>query len=222
MAQQVLEETDTSSLPVAKPLDSSKTSSSNKAPFSGRHGAELKSFVLEPSSLTHTRKGSLQGNGNSMADPPWAQPSLSSQVLYEHRPSSLSPQQLEQRRSHDRRTGIDELAPPRAELCLVQRRSLERVVRARGWSIGWASAANEHLFDSASLTDIDLNDRSTSAGESESSNTAQGNHQKNPTLVGVCHPSLITAVSSVDQFRSLYEVSCSRLRCAVWKAKMVT
>lgn len=221
MAQQVLEETDTSSLPAAKSLDNLKTSSSSKASFSGRHGAESKSSMLEPNPSTHIRKSSLQGSGNLTADPPWAQPSLSSQVVYEQRSSGMSPQQLDQRRSHDRRTGIDELAPPRAELCLVQRRILERVVKARGWSIGWASAAHEHLFDSASLTDIDLNDRSTSAGESETSNIAQGDDQKNLKLAGVCHSSLTTAASSIDQFRSLYEVSCSRLRRAVWQANMV-
>lgn len=167
----------------------------------------------------HSRTSSLQRNQGPMGEPPWAQASLSSQVVYEQRSSSTSRQHNEQQRSHDNRTGIEGLAAHRAELILVQRRVLERIGKARGWSIGWTSAANAHLFDSASLTEIDLDDPKSSLGELENPDSmAQEGSSTRSMLQGLYHPSLVAAISSIDDFRNSYEVGRARFKRIVCQA----
>lgn len=220
VAQQVLEETDITALPTARFSDTHKPSSSSIASSRGRHDSELKLPMSESNTLAHHRGTSyLPRNRGSMGEPPWAQASLSSQVVYEQRSSSTSRQQNEQQRSHDNRTGVEGLAAHRAEILLVQRRVLERVGKARGWSIGWTSAANAHLFDSASLTEIDLDDPKSSVGEVENTDSmVQEGSSKDSTLQGLYHPSLVAAVSSIDDFRNLYEVGRRGLKWTVAQA----
>jgi hypothetical protein len=109
------------------------------------------------------------------------------------------------------KNGLQELAGTRAQLVVVQRRVLEQIGKALGWSIGWAavlSATGNH----EELSDVDLdNDEKNNTNEVEHIDK-QIAKLATPTA-GISASALLSATSSIEQFRQSYEVRCGLIDC---------
>jgi hypothetical protein len=101
---------------------------------------------------------------------------------------------------------IESLAGHRAELYLLQRQIMERTAEAKGWSIGLSSLRTIVSDQSTTMKDIDLNDDDDSADGSNSTSNASKDESQLRTLSGICQATLIGAMSSLDDFKSSYEV----------------
>jgi hypothetical protein len=100
---------------------------------------------------------------------------------------------------------MQELAGTRAQLVVVQRRLLEQIGRALGWSIGWA-AVLPILIHHEELSDVDLDDEDKLDSDSQTTKKSTAT-SPDVSTVGIAAETLKVAVSSVDQFRQSFEVS---------------
>ncbi|KAJ9665420.1 hypothetical protein H2201_004498 [Coniosporium apollinis] len=196
VAEQVLDETATPSLPltVSGP-DSTNASSLNALQ---RYSQEPRSMI--PSSRTTTPH---HGKRDPTTDPPYSRTPASGQIVYEHgrfhenqpaHAAGVQPPPV---------TGSEELAAYRAELYLLQRRILERVGKGFGWSAGWAAV--NALLPIAELTfsEVSLDEEEPPAARGiETDVKPEGQMQRTQ---GLSSTNLATAASSIDEFRSLYE-----------------
>lgn len=138
-------------------------------------------------------------------DPPYSRTPASGQVIYEHGRFHENQSAHAAGAQPPPVTGLEELAAYRAELYLLQRRILERVGKGFGWSVGWAAV--NALLPIAELTfsEVSLDEAEPPAArEMETEFKPGGGVQRTQ---GLSSSNLATAASSVDEFRSLYEVS---------------
>ncbi|KAF2205415.1 hypothetical protein GQ43DRAFT_477384 [Delitschia confertaspora ATCC 74209] len=202
-AQQVLEETSTSSLPISKFTKDTTTSSSGKMRTFGKHGEEQKFSVAEPKTRIHpTRSSSLSHGRPSLADPPYAQPPASAQVVFENG-------QYQERLPHQGNTsqpqvksGVQGLAGNRAQLLILERRVLEHIGKMLNWRIGWTAVIAEQNPQKEDLSDVDLNEPEEKSEQITSPKEAQ---DMTSSTVGLAAAALVNAVSSIEQFRDSYE-----------------
>ncbi|KAJ4362107.1 hypothetical protein N0V95_001564 [Ascochyta clinopodiicola] len=200
---QVLRETSTSSLPFTKfSRDVTTTSSGKSLSFNGR-SKEQKMAVSEPKSMIHPSRSSSRSGST---DPPYLQPTTSGQVVYENgqyqdRPASSQPSAINQSKN-----GLMDLAGQRAQLIGIQRRLLEHVGKTLGWAVGWA-AILPSLGQSEDFTEVDL-DNEEEEDEEAAERSAYVKDTKKPTHAtsGISATALISALTSVDQFRQFYEI----------------
>ena len=202
---QVLSETSTSSLPFTKSPDSALSGSPGRTLSIRGRSKEQRMSVPEPKSLGHpTRSTSLGSGRSSSSDPPYAQTG-GGQVVYENgqyqdrSPSKHDP------KAPSVKNGQLELAGTRAQLLAIQRRLLEHVGNDLGWKVGWA-AVLPSLSQSEEFTNVDLNAPEVDS-EDEEAETKKVIKPSRPT-VGIFSGTMVTAVSSFDQFRQSYEVCC--------------
>jgi hypothetical protein len=154
--------------------------------------------------MIHPSRSSSLNPGRSSADPPYAQNTTTAQVVFENgqyadRPAPAAGSTLPQTKN-----GLQELAGTRAQLVAVQRRVLEQVGKALGWSIGWDAVLP--LLDShKELDDVDLDDQKESTPENVDADKTK-TAELSKTTVGIFAKGLLNAVSSIEQFRQFYEV----------------
>lgn len=149
-----------------------------------------------------TRSSSL--HGRSSADPPYAQPSTTGQVVFENGQYTDRPQPNQESALPQAKNGLQDLAGTRAQLVVVQRRLLEQVGRSLEWSIGWA-AVLPVLGDSEELEEVSLDEEEKSAAEANGSEQKSVAELATPTS-GISASALLNATTSIDQFRQFYEV----------------
>lgn len=199
---QVLRETSTNSLPFTKSSKNLLTGSPGKSlSFSGR-SKEQKMSAIEQKSMVHpSRSSSLSTGRSGSADMPYAQPTASGQVIFENGQyrDPLASSQAGAKVSN--KNGLQELAGLRAQLLAIQRRLLEHVGRTLGWDIGWA-AILPSLSITEEMSDVNL-DEDAEKEDKVTPNTTKEGHS-DPVLGIVAGP-LVRAVSSIEQFRQLYE-----------------
>lgn len=201
--QQILDETSTSSLPISKFSQDISTSSTGKMQPFGNHSQEQKLSFAEPKTMIHpTRSSSLNYGRSSSAEPPYSQTPASGQVVYEHGQYQERPVPGQESTAPSVKSGLQDLAGTRAQLLVVQRRILEHVGKALGWTIGWATILST-LKEKEDLTDVDINGKSDS-NEADAPVT-QPVKAASPT-VGLSAAAIVNAISSVEQFRQYYEV----------------
>jgi hypothetical protein len=201
---QVLSETSTASLPFTKSSSSAPSGSSEKSLSIRGRSKEQRMSVPEPKSMIHPNRSTSLGAGRSSSnDPPYANAG-GGQVVYEN-----GKYQDRTSSKHDTKTppvknGQLELAGTRAHLLAIQRRLLEHVGNDLGWKVGWA-AVLPSLSQSEEFTNVDLNGAEEVDSEDEEAETKKVIKPSRPT-VGIFSGTMVTAVSSFNQFRQFYEV----------------
>jgi len=173
-------------------------------PF-GSSAKEPKTLVSEPKSMSHpARSSSLSAGRSSSADPPYAQPTSSAQVVFDNGQYPDRPAPTKDSAIPQAKTGVQELAAARAQLLVVQRRIFEYVGKSFGWTIGWA-AVLESLNPKEEMSEVDLDDKEDSDEEG-----AQLQQEVTPiaSTFGISAPAMTSAISSINHFRQFYEV-CS-------------
>jgi hypothetical protein len=202
--EQILKETATSSLPFTRHLKDAVSNSSGKSlPFGGK-SKEQKSRLSEPKSMIHPSRSSSLGNTRPSTEPLYAQPTTTGQVVFENGQYNDRPAPNQEGALSQTKNGMQELSGTRAQLVVVQRRALEQVGKSLSWSIGWATVLPS-LTQQDELSEIDLgadDDSSQTAADIQENKT---NELSTPTT-GVYSRALLSAVSSLDQFRQSYEV----------------
>ena len=202
--EQVLRETSTTSLPFTKFSKELSAGSSGKSlSFSGRN-KEQKISVSEPKSMIHPSRSSSLNHGRPTADAPYAQPTASSQVVFENGQYHDRPLPNHASSIPSAKNGLQDLAGTRAQLLVVQRRLLEHIGKALGWNIGWA-AVLPSLNLEEELNDVDLDEKEDIAPKEQPADALEGGKPATPTA-GIFSDALVSAASSVEQFRQSYEV----------------
>ncbi|KAF2491824.1 hypothetical protein BU16DRAFT_565520 [Lophium mytilinum] len=204
VAQQILDETATSSLPVSKFRGDATSGSSGKMLSYGGRAEELKANVPEPKTMIHpSRSSSLSHRRTSNADPPYAHIPPSGQVVFDHGRFEERPPPISQPTVVPMKSGIHDLAGNRARLYIVQRRILEHIGQNCGWAVGWAAFAATKHSQKDDFRDIDLDE----TNDEEVKQLRQGggaDEISSPTL-GLCVVTLRDALSSLGDFRGFYE-----------------
>ncbi|KAF2755603.1 TMEM1 family protein-like protein [Pseudovirgaria hyperparasitica] len=208
VAQQTLDETKTSALPVSLLRKGSANDSASKLmPFRGKSD-EPKASIPEPKTIIHpARSTSLQNRRNSLSEPPYAAVPPSGQVVFDHGtfPSSQTVKSQQDISMQRNSVALEDLAAHRAELYLVQRRLIEHVGNAAGWSIGWNALTSTQSVKNEDLSDVALDDSDESSSE-----TASPKREKKETFTtkGLLADDLELAMESIHSFRNLYEGLC--------------
>ncbi|KAF2836928.1 TMEM1 family protein-like protein [Patellaria atrata CBS 101060] len=194
VAKQIVEETTTPSIPVTA-FTKDMTSSSDKS--LSRAGSEPKVAVQEPKTLSHPiRSSSLSHRRTGNTEPPYALTPASSQVVYEGGTFGAENTNQHSEDTANQRSGLEDFVARRADLYLVQRRILENLGSKKGWKISW-QALGQHLNATIGrMTEVDLNKTDELASETEISL---------PKHTGIYGKSLIEALSSMKNYRSLFE-----------------
>ena len=200
--------TATSSLSFTRFVNDSTTASSGKSlSFGGLH-KEQKLRVSEQKSMIHpSRSSSLGPSRSSSIEPPYAQPTITGQVVFENGHYNDRPAPSQDSTLPMAKNGIQELAGTRAQLVAVQRRVLEQVGKALGWSIGWA-AILPSLVSHEELSDVDLENDTQDSQEAEIIEDKKPAGLGSP-IAGILAVPLIDAMISLEQFRHFYEVCWS-------------
>ncbi|XP_014553540.1 hypothetical protein COCVIDRAFT_107443 [Bipolaris victoriae FI3] len=199
---QVIRETSTASLPSDRPTrDASAGSTSKGRSFSGR-SKESKSKNSDPK--LPSRSSSLN-QGRSTPDMPYSQTAANAQVVFENGQYHDRPATGQSATTISARNGLQELAGTRAQLLAIQRRLLEHAGKALGWNIGW-NAIVTSLTAKEELTDVSLDEEEEAerAAEREASNT-KPDSELEKARIGISAVALLTAISSLGQFRQFYE-----------------
>lgn len=202
--EQILRETATSSLPFTRYSQDGVSGSSGKSLSFGGQSKEQKLRVSEQKSMIHPSRSSSLNHGRSSADPPYAQTTVSGQVVFENGQYTDRPPPNQESTLPQTKNGLQELAGTRAQLVVVQRRLLESVGRSLGWSIGWA-AVLPSISHREELTDVNLDGDEEDTVEEEATKKAKASIL-NPTT-GIFASTLLNAASSINQFRQSFEVS---------------
>jgi hypothetical protein len=202
--EQILRETATSSLPFTRYFQDGANGSSGKSLSFGGQSKEQKLRVSEPKSMIHPSRSSSLNNGRSAAEPPYAQTAVSGQVVFENGQYTDRPPPNQESALPQAKNGLQDLAGTRAQLVVVQRRLLEQVGKSLGWSIGWAAVLPS--IGQEELTDINLDGDDEGVAKEEEPSKKEMNKMDTPTT-GIFAGTLLTAASSIEQFRQSYEVS---------------
>ncbi|KAH3915205.1 hypothetical protein HBI56_014220 [Parastagonospora nodorum] len=201
--EQVLRETATSSLPFTRYSKDATSGSSGKSLSFGGRGREQKLQVSEQKSMIHPSRSSSLNHGRSSAEPPYAQPTAASQVVFDNGHYNDRPAPTQESTLPQSKNGLQELAGTRAQLVVVQRRVLEQVGKALGWNIGWAAVLSG-TDDHEELSDVDLEEDEKSTTDEVASDDEKPSKLATPTS-GISASALLSAASSIEQFRQAYE-----------------
>lgn len=206
--EQVIRETSTASLPSDRPIREKSTGSSGKSRSLSARGKESKT---KSSDQKLPSRSSSLNHGRSTPDVPYTQTASNAQVVFENgkyhdRPATGQPSTVPSAKN-----GLQELAGTRAQLLAIQRRLLEHAGKKLGWNIGW-NAIVASLTVKEELTDVSLDEEEEAerAAEQEASNTKPDAELEKSSL-GISAAALLTAMSSLRQFRQFYEV-CNTTR----------
>jgi hypothetical protein len=180
------------------------TASAGKSLSFGGRNKEQKIKVAEPKSMMHPSRSSSLNHGRPAADMPYAQPTASGQVIFENGQYQDRPPQNQQSTISSAKNGLQELAGTRAQLLAIQRRLLEHAGKSIDWKIGWTAILSS-LNQKEVLTDVDLDGDEERASDQEASDSRQDTEAPMASL-GISAGALVTALSSVEQFRQFYEV----------------
>jgi hypothetical protein len=190
IAQQILAQTSTKSLPIPP---STLISADSKMSMLTQ---EPKTAIPEPKTMMHpARSTSLTVNtrGSNTQGPP-------SPGIFPGRRASVSNAGGESKSSSTfLKTGLEELAAHRAELYVLSRSILEHLGAGRDWLVGWNVVA-ELRGHVGQMEDVDLDEK-----PAEFDNNQTLNGKTSPTLHGVVNKLLRTALEDQEDFYRLYE-----------------
>ena len=183
IAQQILAQTSTKSLPI--PTSSLTTPDS----------PEPKSAIPEPKTMMHPARNSslrISTSGTLVGRPP-----PSPNIFPTGRPSSQ-----EANNSSFLKAGLEDLAARRAELYALSRNVLEECGKKRGWSDGWSDVPVVGEASMVDMVDIDLGD---DAHEEDTKKTDSEPKEAVVSIAGIDSALFRTALANQDDFYRLYE-----------------
>jgi hypothetical protein len=211
--EQILNETATSSLPFTRYLKDNASGSSSKSLSFGGQSKEQKLRISEQKSMIHPSRSSSLNNRRSSGtgEPAYAQSSGVGQVVFENGQYADRPVPTQESVLPQTKNGLQELAGSRAQLVVVQRRVLEQIGKSMGWSIGWA-AVLPSIGHGEELSEVDLDDDAESNAE-EAEPEDKTPIKLGSSTTGISATGLLSAVSSLDQFRQFFEVGSDTVLC---------
>lgn len=192
VAQQILAQTSTKSLPIPPATTSPTTGDSS----------EPKSSIPEPKTMMHpARSTSLRVSTTSTI--------LSSIPSPNFFPGPGSrrasvPDSQDTVNTPQNKGGMDELASRRAELYALSRNILKETGKKRGWSDGWSSAPIIGETGLQGMEDISLDDDAPTDGVVSAEDPKDSDAQY--TLAGLDNKLLRTALDNKEDFYRLYEM----------------
>lgn len=196
---QVLRETSTSSLPFTKYSKETNLSSPGKSlSFNGRGKEKL---GPEPKTMIHPARSSSR---SGLTDAPYLQPTTTGQVVYENGQYQDRPAPAQSGVVNQSKNGLMDLAGQRAQLIGIQRRLLEHVGKAMGWTVGW-SAILPSLSQSEDFTEVNLDEDEDDEDTAGSAEAIKDDERHVHTTSGVSATALVSAITSLDHFRQYYE-----------------
>jgi hypothetical protein len=205
VAEQILDETNVAALPKTS-LDSQSSIASV-----GEVSSDKSFHPARSSSLSHRPNPGT--NSSKLEDTTLAVLAKLGQKSLTETPSEPTPP--------TKISDIESLAGHRAELYLLQRQIMERTAETKGWSIGLSSLHTVGSDRSTAMVDIDLNDDDDSADGSNSTSDASKNGTQLRTLSGICQATLLGTMSSLDDFKTSYEVCLVKFtRCSSYITNM--
>jgi hypothetical protein len=154
--------------------------------------------------MIHPSRSSSLGNTRPSAEPLYAQPTTTGQVVFENGQYNDRPTPNQDSALAQTKNGLQELSGTRAQLVVVQRRVLEQVGKSLGWSIGWATVLPSLTRDDE-LSNVDLTTDDESSQNTVDIQETEAAELRTPTT-GIFARTLLSAVSSLEQFRQSYEV----------------
>lgn len=163
--------------------------------------------MSEPKSIIHPSRSSSLNHERPSGEPPYAQPTTASQVVFDNGQYNDRTVPAQDSALPQAKNGLQDLSGTRAQLVVVQRRVLEQIGKALGWSIGWAAVLSA-IGSHEELSDVDLDNDEESAAEEAGATEDKTTKLSTPT-VGISGSALLTAASSIEQFRQSYEVLCN-------------
>ena len=202
--EQILRETSTGSLPFTRSSRDTSTGSAGKSLSFGGRNNEQKTKMSEPKSMIHPSRSTSLNNGRQTSDMPYAQTAANAQVVFENGQYQDRPPPTQQRTIPSTKNGLQELAGTRAQLLGIQRRLLEYAGKVMGWNIGW-NAILSSLNEKEELANINLDSEDEDAAE-DAALKANPDAEVSKKSLGVSAGALVTAISSLAQFRQFYEV----------------
>ena len=184
VAQQILAQTSTKALPIPPSTLGAPGAEEQKAPVPDpkttmhpARGSSLHSPAAQrapPSPVGFPGPGRADDDGAAAAHPPYP------------------------------KSGLEELAARRAELCALSRNILEERGKKRGWTDGWASVPVVGETGAAEMEEISLDaDDEHDGGKAQPASEPPDRPQT--SVAGVGNPLLRTALENRDDFYRLYE-----------------
>ncbi len=187
IAQQILAQTSTKSLPIPT------------STLGSTDGDESRAAIPEPKTMMHpARKSSLRVSTGSLNV---GRPPPSPNVFPSGRPLSL--QEDDAATSTFLKNGLEELAARRAELYALSRNILEECGKKRGWSDGWSNVPVIGESTMIDMVEISLDDDVRLGDEGEETSTTQ---DAVVSIAGIDGALLRTALGNKDDFYRLYEM----------------
>jgi hypothetical protein len=176
VAQQILDETQSSYLSQAMPAKS------------------LFSSMMKEKPSAYPSRGSSLGSKHD-------QPVDDAQALFDSLKARNSPTD---RTLVQPKSGIDQLAAERAKLMLLQRQIIQDLSHRLGFSVGWPGVRDSsHGRYAGCLSEVSLSDEEKSDFRGESPN---GNDTEIISPAGIYNLDVLRAASSEDEIRLVYEV----------------
>jgi hypothetical protein len=202
VADQILEETNVSSLPKTS-LDSPSEVTS-----AGQQVSADKTFhPARSSSLSHRPKKGT--NPSKLEDTTLA--------VFAKLGQKDSTDTLMELNPAVKISDIESLAGHRAELYMLQRQIMERTAEINSWAIGLNKLRSLLPDQSTKMEDVDLNDDADSADESATTSISNKDDIASRTLSGICQATLLNTMTSLDDFKGSFEVGLcgdlSRSKC---------
>lgn len=192
MLDQVLDETASKDSGSSGEKSSSQPQTQTSGVYSRKEAGG--NFNFPQGANTHpTRSSSLQRTVSSSSQ-------LTPQTIYENERYARSTPITQPDTATTNGAGIAVLASGRAQLVLMQRRIIEALAKQKGWLSGWASVKSTQT-----LTDIDLNSE-TVQSEEEGSKTSTLPAEMEKIADMLLSAPLSTALTSLEEFRAVYEV----------------
>ncbi|KAK3291932.1 uncharacterized protein B0H64DRAFT_348331 [Chaetomium fimeti] len=174
IAQQILAQTSTKALPIPP------------STLGTPEHTEQKAAIPEPKTMMHpARSSSLHSQGSQL--PPRSPVGFPGATRPE---DALPPPYL--------KSGLEELAAQRAELCALSRNILEECGKKRGWTNGWAAVPTVGETDIADMDEVSLDDDQAEPKE-------KAPERLQTSVAGVDNTLLRAALDNKDDFYRLYE-----------------
>lgn len=188
IAQQILAQTSTKSLPIPE---------STLAP---PDGLEPKAAIPEPKTMMHPARSSslrVSTGGAGVGRPP------PSPNVFPGGPSSQHGNDAAT--STFLKAGLEDLAARRAELYALSRNILEQCGKKRGWNDGWSGVPVVGQSIMVDMVDIDLSDEKSTTGTEGQSAHQEAQYEAVVSVAGIDSTLLRTALDNKEDFYRLYE-----------------
>jgi hypothetical protein len=186
IAQQILAQTSTKALPIPP------------STLGTPEHTEQKAAIPEPKTMMHPARSSSLHTQGSQGGPPRSPVGFPGANRSD---DGLPPPYL--------KSGLEDLAAQRAELCALSRNILEECGKKRGWTDGWASVPIVGETGIADMEEVSLDDDAND-NDNGDDNKQAGPKQKTPerlqtSVAGVDNTLLRAALDNKDDFYRLYE-----------------